>query len=102
MPSRYPVETRKQVVELARTGTRVAQLAETFGASEATIYNWLKRPNAAPIALYTAANTAAATTPGASPHDGEDDDAGKDAPHAHSAQTPDGCRLAGGSALVTR
>lgn len=43
MPSRYPVETRKQVVELARAGTRVAQLAETFAVSEATIYNWLKQ-----------------------------------------------------------
>ncbi|MGH2853529.1 MAG: transposase [Solirubrobacteraceae bacterium] len=37
------METRKQVVELARTGTRVAQLAETFGVSEATVYNWLKQ-----------------------------------------------------------
>ena len=35
MPSRYPVEVRRQVVELARSGTRVAQLAETFGMSEA-------------------------------------------------------------------
>ena len=43
MPSRYPVETRRQVVELARAGTRVAQLAETFAVSEATIYNWLKQ-----------------------------------------------------------
>lgn len=43
MPSRYPVETRGQVVELARAGTRVAQLAETFAVSEATIYNWLKQ-----------------------------------------------------------
>jgi transposase-like protein len=32
-----------QVTELARSGTRVAQLAETFGMSEATIYNWLKQ-----------------------------------------------------------
>jgi transposase len=43
MPSRYPVEVRKQVVELARAGTRVAQLAETFGMSEAVIYGWLKQ-----------------------------------------------------------
>jgi transposase-like protein len=43
MPSRYPVEVRRQVVELARSGTRVAQLAETFAISEATIYNWLKQ-----------------------------------------------------------
>jgi transposase len=41
MPSRYPAEVRRQVVDLARSGTRVAQLAETFGMSEATIYNWL-------------------------------------------------------------
>ena len=43
MPSRYPAEVRKQVVDLARSGKRVAQLAETFGMSEATIYNWLKQ-----------------------------------------------------------
>ena len=29
MPSRYPVEVRKQVVELARSGTRVAQLVSS-------------------------------------------------------------------------
>ena len=43
MPSRYSVEVRRQVVELARSGTRVAQLAETFGMSEAAIYGWLKQ-----------------------------------------------------------
>jgi putative transposase len=43
MPSRYLVEVRRQVVELARSGTRVAQLAETFGMSEAVIYGWLKQ-----------------------------------------------------------
>ena len=43
MPSRYPAEVRRQVVDLARSGTKVAQLAETFGMSEATIYNWLKQ-----------------------------------------------------------
>ena len=42
MPSRYPVEVRTQVVELARSGTRVAQLSVTFGMSEAVIYGWLK------------------------------------------------------------
>ena len=41
MPSRYPVEVRRQVVELARSGTRVAQLAETFGMTQASIYSWL-------------------------------------------------------------
>ena len=43
MPNNYPVEVRNQVVELARTGTRVAQLAETFGMNEACIYTWLKQ-----------------------------------------------------------
>jgi len=43
MPSRYPVEVRRQVVELARSGTRVAQLAETFGMTHASIYSWLKQ-----------------------------------------------------------
>lgn len=43
MPHRYPAEVRFQVIELARSGTKVAQLAETFGMSDATIYNWLKQ-----------------------------------------------------------
>jgi hypothetical protein len=40
MPSRYRPEIRRQVIQLARAGTRVAQLATMFGMSEATIYNW--------------------------------------------------------------
>lgn len=43
MPRKYPVEVRHQVIELARSGTKVAQLAATFGMSDATIYNWLKQ-----------------------------------------------------------
>ena len=43
MPRKYPAQTRMQVIELARSGTRVAQLAATFGMSEAMIYNWLKQ-----------------------------------------------------------
>lgn len=43
MPRRYPPEVRYQVIELARSGTKVAQLAATFGMSNATIYNWLKQ-----------------------------------------------------------
>jgi transposase len=31
---------RRQVIELARAGTRVKQLAVTFAISEATVYNW--------------------------------------------------------------
>jgi transposase-like protein len=43
MPRRYPAEVRRQVVDLARAGTKVAQLSKTFGISDATIYNWLKQ-----------------------------------------------------------
>jgi transposase len=43
MPSRYPVEVRRQVVELARSGTKVSQLSETFGMTQASVYSWLKR-----------------------------------------------------------
>ena len=43
MPRRYPPEIRRQVVELVRAGTRVKQLAATFGMSEAIIYVWLKQ-----------------------------------------------------------
>lgn len=43
MPRKYPAEVRRQVIELARSGTKVAQLAETFGISDATIYAWLKQ-----------------------------------------------------------
>jgi transposase-like protein len=43
LPKRFPPELRDQVVQLARAGTRVAQLALTFGISEASIYTWLKQ-----------------------------------------------------------
>jgi transposase len=43
MPRRYPPEIRRQVVELVRAGTRVKQIAATFGMSEAIIYVWLKQ-----------------------------------------------------------
>ncbi len=43
MPRQYSQEVRRQVVELARAGTAVKQLAETFGVSDASIYNWLKQ-----------------------------------------------------------
>jgi hypothetical protein len=42
-PSGHPAEVRRQVVYLARSGTRVAQLSETFGMTEATIYNWINQ-----------------------------------------------------------
>jgi transposase-like protein len=43
MPRSYPPELRRQVTELARSGTPVALLAETFGMSAVSIYNWLKQ-----------------------------------------------------------
>jgi transposase-like protein len=43
MPHSYPPEVRRQVIELARAGTRVEQLSVTFGMTETTIYNWLKQ-----------------------------------------------------------
>ena len=43
MPRSYPLEVRRQVIELARAGTRVSQLSLTFGMTEATIYNWLRQ-----------------------------------------------------------
>lgn len=43
MPTRYLPEVRRQVIGLALSGTRVAQLASTFGMCEATVYNWLKQ-----------------------------------------------------------
>jgi len=43
MPRSYPPELRRQVIELARAGTRVKQLAVTFEMSDATIYSWLKQ-----------------------------------------------------------
>jgi transposase-like protein len=35
------MKQRAQGLQLARSGTKVAQLAATFGMSDATIYNWL-------------------------------------------------------------
>jgi transposase-like protein len=43
MPRRYPPKMRRQVIELARAGTRVKQLAVTFQISQATVYNWTKQ-----------------------------------------------------------
>jgi transposase-like protein len=43
MPRSYPPEMRRQIIELARAGTKVKQLAATFQMSDATIYNWLKQ-----------------------------------------------------------
>ena len=38
----YPPEFRQQIVELARSGRPVAELAREFEPSEQTIYTWLQ------------------------------------------------------------
>jgi len=44
MGKRYPKEFREDVVRVARQGdTTFAQLAQDFGISEASIYNWIKQ-----------------------------------------------------------
>ncbi len=43
IPCKYPIEVRRQVTELARSGTRAWQLEKTFGMSQATIYNWIRQ-----------------------------------------------------------
>lgn len=44
MGKRYPQEFRDDVVRVARKGdVSYAQLAEDFGISEASIYNWVKQ-----------------------------------------------------------
>jgi transposase len=43
MPSKYSPEVRRQVVSLARSGTKVPRLAETFQVAPATIHNWLRQ-----------------------------------------------------------
>jgi transposase len=43
MPQHVSPEVRRQVVELARAGTKVKQLAVTFGVSQQSVYNWLKQ-----------------------------------------------------------
>lgn len=43
MPRQFSPEVRRQVIELARAGTKVKQLAATFQVSEASVYNWLKQ-----------------------------------------------------------
>lgn len=44
MGKRYPKEFRDDVVRVARTsGASVKQIAEDFGISDASLYNWLKQ-----------------------------------------------------------
>jgi transposase len=42
-PRSYPPEFREKVVELARTGRRLDDLAEEFELSEQTVRNWVKQ-----------------------------------------------------------
>jgi len=41
--SPYPPEYRRQLVELVRAGSSVAQLAREFGLSPGSIRNWVKQ-----------------------------------------------------------
>ena len=43
MPSKYPPEVRRQVLQLAGAGSKPKDLAEAFGMTLATIYNWLRQ-----------------------------------------------------------
>ena len=43
MPLRYQPEVRRQVLRLAGAGTKPKDLAETFGMSQATVYNWIRQ-----------------------------------------------------------
>ncbi len=43
MPCKYPREVRRQVTELARSGTHANQLKKAFGISQAPICNWIRQ-----------------------------------------------------------
>jgi transposase-like protein len=43
MPPKYQPEVRRQVLQLAGAGSKPKDLAEAFGMSTATIYNWLRQ-----------------------------------------------------------
>lgn len=43
MPSRHQPEVRRQVLQLAGVGSKPKDLAEAFGMSQATVYNWLRQ-----------------------------------------------------------
>lgn len=41
MPKSYPLEFRRRVVDLCRTGGRPSEVAGDLGVSEATVYRWI-------------------------------------------------------------
>jgi transposase len=43
VPKVYAPEFRRRIVELARSGRSVAQLAGEFGVSQPTLYKWIKQ-----------------------------------------------------------
>ena len=43
MPKRYSPEVCRQVIELARGGTKVKHLADAFQVSQQAIYSWLRQ-----------------------------------------------------------
>ena len=40
MPSKYPVEFRRKVLDLIEAGRPVAEIAAQLGVSDHTVYNW--------------------------------------------------------------
>jgi transposase-like protein len=40
MPTRYPPEFRRQVLELVKTGRSVGEVAAALGVSDQTVYTW--------------------------------------------------------------
>jgi transposase len=47
-PSTYPVEFRREAVELVRSSGRpVAEVARSLGISDSTLWNWVKADRAA-------------------------------------------------------
>lgn len=58
----YPAEYREQIIELARAGRPLAELAREFGVSTQTLRNWL-RPYRGEPAVAAAAPSPASTAP---------------------------------------
>ena len=44
VPTRYPVEFRRKVLDLIEAGKPVVEIAAQLGVSEQTIYNCVSRP----------------------------------------------------------
>jgi transposase-like protein len=43
MPKRYPVEFRRRVLDLVRSGRPVVEIANELGIGQQTVYNWRRQ-----------------------------------------------------------